>query len=157
MEKINYTQYLLNNYHPLKKRINYIENLLSSTIFEKTSDTIEELNYKREGDLPMGRSPWKGDNTGNIALIYEEKNKERNRVIQNELQEELKGLKFHLRVLEEAVKCLPKDQDQIITWIYFENKARIEISRKLFISENTLHRRKRQSVKALSELISIIL
>lgn len=57
MENINYTQYLLNNYHPLKKRINYIENLLSSTIFEKASETIEELNYKKEGDLPMGRSP----------------------------------------------------------------------------------------------------
>lgn len=157
MENINYTQYLLNNYHPLKRRINYIENLLSSTIFEKASETIEELNYKKEGDLPMGRSPWRGDSTGNIALIYEEKNKERNRVIQEELQENLKGLKFHLRVLEEAVKCLPKEQEQIITWIYFENKTRVEVSNRLFISENTLHRRRRQSIKALGELISIIL
>jgi len=57
LDNIAYVEYLLNNYHEIKKQINHLKMLINSPIYETSSETIEELNFKDTGVFHPGRSP----------------------------------------------------------------------------------------------------
>lgn len=55
-----------------------------------------------------------------------------------------------------AIASLREEDRLIIENIYIKRISRRETCRRLFISENTLHRRKKKAVAAMADMISII-
>lgn len=61
-----------------------------------------------------------------------------------------------MKILETAIESLQQDQRMIIEEIYIKGGVRRDICRKLFISENTLHRRRKKAIAKIADILSII-
>lgn len=61
-----------------------------------------------------------------------------------------------MKILETAIESLQQDQRIIIEEIYIKGGVRRDICRKLFISENTLHRRRKKAIAKIADILSII-
>lgn len=67
------------------------------------------------------------------------------------------ALQFQVEVIDKTVAALQDEYREIIEGIYIKKISRRELCRRFFISENTLHRRRKKALAAMAELLYIIL
>lgn len=157
MNTLDYVENLLKNYHDLKRQIEHFQDLTMLSKNESICETIQSLNFKDLSLQERGRSPWKGDPTGNIALVYEQINERINTIGQEQLKARIAALQFQVEVIDKTVAALQDEYREIIEGIYIKKISRRELCRRFFISENTLHRRRKKALAAMAELLYIIL
>lgn len=89
-------------------------------------------------------------------MIYDEVNRRRNTLDQEQLRKTLSVNEFEIQILESAISNLPSSYSEIIEAIYMKEVSRRELSRRLYISENTLHRRRKKAIMTIANMVSII-
>lgn len=151
-----YIEYLLSNYQDAKNLIDYLKGIVNLQLYQDSSQVIEELNFKDTGVFNNGETTGTGDKTGEIALTYEDVYKRRNAKGREEVKRTLADLQFEIQVLERAIANLPQNYRSIIEGIYTKKVSRVELCRRLYISENTLNRKRKKAIAAIANMVSII-
>lgn len=153
MESKEYVEYLLKNYHQIKREIEVSKALLKITIYESEDEIIEEMNFEAFKGEKVKHSNI-ADKTANIAMIYKDKKEkqESNRV--KELKKEIRKKEVELLKLETSVGVLETPMQRVIKGLYFEGKSRAHLCRELYISEGTLGRWRKKGVGKIVDLIS---
>ena len=153
MESKEYVEYLLKNYHQIKREIEVSKALLKITIYESEDEVIEEMNFEAFKGEKVKHSNI-ADKTANIAMRYKDKKEkqEANRV--KELKKEIRKKKVELLKIETSVGVLETPMQRVIKGLYFEGKSRAQLCRELYISEGTLGRWRKKGVGKIVGLIS---
>lgn len=153
LESKEYVEYLLKNYHQIKREIEVLKVLLEITIYESDEEIIEEMNFETfKGEKVKHRNI--ADKTANIAMGYKEKREkqESNRI--KELKKEIRKKEVELLKLETTVEILETPMQRVIKGLYFEGKSRVQLCRELYVSEVTLGRWRKKGIGKIAGLIS---
>lgn len=153
MESKEYVEYLLKNYHQIKREIEVSKALLKIAIYESEDEIIEVMNFEAFKGEKVKHSSI-ADKTANIAMRYKDKKEkqESNRV--KELKKEIRKKEVELLKLETSVGVLETPMQRVIKGLYFEGKSRAQLCRELYISEGTLGRWRKKGVGKIVALIS---
>lgn len=145
LEGRNYTEYILKNYHQIKRELEGKKALLKVTICECEEEFIEGRTFQTFGEEKVKNSTI-ADKTANIAISYRD-------LMAREVEEQVRGLTMDIRKrelellrVEKAVEVLEEKHQRVIKGLYFQGKSRRQLCRELYISEGTLSRWRRKSV-----------
>ncbi len=148
METRNYVEYLLKNYHQLKREVEMLTPLLKTPMYETFDDTIEGMLFKTTHGEKV-QSSKVSDKTAHLALTYREENERITLKMQQDLEKVIKGNELELLKLEKAMATLSSHHRRVIEGIYVKRQSRRLLCSQLFISENTLNRYRKKGVEQL--------
>ncbi|MBE6068062.1 MAG: hypothetical protein E7211_10300 [Clostridium lundense] len=149
METKEYAEYLLKNYHQIKKEIEQLVLILESPIYDSEEETIEALTFSTPQGERVSTSTI-SDKTSNIALIYKEVNENQKTAGRKDVEKMIKVNQFELIKLENSIASLDKNLQEVINGIYIEKKKRTDICKILFVSENTLNRYRKKGIEEIA-------
>lgn len=150
MEHRNYAEYILKNYHQIKREVKVKKALLEITLSETQEDIIEAMNFQRFQGEKVNHSQV-SDKTASIALDYKGVREKAVR----ELQRDIRERKLELLKVDTAVGALEEKEQRVITGIYVDRKSRVQLCRELYISEGTLNRWRKKGVDSINQYISL--
>lgn len=140
-------EYLLKNYHQIKREIEMITPLINKSCYIEDQDIMEAMTFKRAFGERVQESG-ESDKTSSIALIYKDiVEKERQKALR--LEEAVKENTRELLRLENTLEALEEKQKRVLKGIYIDGKKRRALARELFISENTLNRLRKKGIEEL--------
>lgn len=148
METKSYVEYLLKNYHQIKREIDMLTPLVKAPREESLEETIEGMVFKTFQEEKV-QSSKVSDKTANLALNYRHENERINLKMQQDLEKILRGNELELLKLERAIATLNSVQRKVIEGIYLKRQPRRLLCSQLFISENTLNRYRKKGVEQL--------
>lgn len=151
METREYVEYLLKNYHQIKKEIEQLILLLESPMYDSEEETIEGLTFTAPQGERVSTSAI-SDKTSKIALVYKEVNAKQKTAGRKDIEKIIKTNQFELIKLENAIGCLDKTLQEVIQKIYIDKIRRTDICKTLFISTNTLNRYRKKGINEIVEI-----
>lgn len=149
MKTKEYVEYLLKNYHQVKREIEQLTLLLESPMYDSEEETIEELTFSTPQGERVSTSEI-SDKTSRIALIYKEVNEKQKTAGRRDVEKMIKVNQFELIKLENSIASLDKNLQEVINGIYIEKKKRADICKILFVSENTLNRYRKKGIDEIT-------
>lgn len=153
LESKEYVEYLLKNYHQIKRDIEVLKVLLEIRIYESDDEIIEEMNFETfKGEKMKHRNI--ADKTANIAMGYKDKREKQESDRIKELKKEIIKKEMGLLKLETSVGILETPIQRVIRGLYFEDKSMVQLSRELYVSEGTLWRWRKKGVGKIAALIN---
>lgn len=150
MEDMNYAEYILKNYHQIKRELQIKKALLDITLSESQDDIIEGMNFERFHGEKVSHSKV-ADKTAAIALEYRGAREEEVR----ELERNIRNRKLELLKVDTAVGVLEEKEQRVIRGIYVERKPRLQLCRELYISEGTLNRWRKKGIASINQYICL--
>lgn len=152
LEGREYVEYLLKNYHQIKREVEVAKALLEIRICESEEEIIEEMNFHTfKGEKVKHRNI--ADKTANIAIGYKEEQRVRELHRIRDLKRDIRRKEVDLLKVKAAVEVLEDRHQRVIKGIYFQGKTRVQLCRELYISEGTLNRWKRKAVETMEGVI----
>jgi len=154
METQEYVEYLLKNYHELRKDVEQLKFELNYLQELEPEEVIDALNYTS----PQGEKVDPGrvsDKTCNIALVYREVTERINRTSKRELEKMITATEYELMKLEYCIDRLEGKISEVIKDIYLQRMSWAEVCKKHYISEKTLNKYRRQAVSKLVEMFEL--
>ncbi|WP_446898823.1 DUF1492 domain-containing protein [Clostridium sp. LBM24168] len=151
METREYVEYLLKNYHQIKKEIEQLILLLESPMYDSEEETIEGLTFTAPQGERVNTSAI-SDKTSKIALVYKEVNAKQRTAGRKDIEKIIKTNQFELMKLENSIECLDKTLQEVIKKIYIDKNKRADICKTLFISANTLNRYRKKGIDEIVEI-----
>lgn len=149
VETKEYVEYLLKNYHQIKREIEQLVLILESPIYDSEEETIEALTFSTPQGERVNTSTI-SDKTSKIALIYREVNEKQKTAGRKDVEKMIKVNQFELIKLENSIASLDKNLQEVISEIYIQKARRVDICRELYISENTLNRYRKKGIEEIS-------
>lgn len=154
METREYVEYLLKNYHKLRKDIEQLKFELNCLQELRPEEVIDAMNFTSpQGDKVDPGSV--SDKTCNIALVYREVTERLNRTSKRELERMITANEYELIKLEYCIDRLGGKLSEVIKDIYLQRMSWVDICRKHYISEKTLNKYRRQAVSKLVEMFEL--
>lgn len=148
MDTKSYVEYLLKNYHQIKREIEMLKPLLNQDIYESMEETIEGMVFKTSQEEKV-QSTKVSDKTASIALTYRQENERENLKEKRDLEKVIKGNERELLQLEQVIETLSSQYNKVIKGIYIKRQSRKQLCSQLFISENTLNRYRKKGVEEM--------
>jgi DNA-directed RNA polymerase specialized sigma subunit len=149
VETKEYVEYLLKNYHQIKREIDQLVLILESPIYDSEEETIEALTFSTPQGERVSTSTI-SDKTSKIALIYREVNEKQKTAGRKDVEKIIKVNQFELIKLENSIAALDESLREVINGIYIQKMKRSDICRSLYISENTLNRYRKKGIDEIA-------
>lgn len=155
METREYVEYLLKNYHELRKDIEQLKFELNCLQELRPEEVIDAMNFtSSQGDKVDPGSV--SDKTCNIALVYREVTERLNRTSKRELERMITANEYELMKLEYCIDRLGGKISEVMKDIYLQRMSWSDVCKKHYISEKTLNKYRRQAVSKLVEMFELI-
>lgn len=155
MENKKYVEYLLKNYHSLKRDLNVLKIQLEQYEREDLDETILGMALKtkdfKEGKTGNSRS----DSTGNIAITYESVNKKEFLETKNRIKRIILAGDTEILKLETALNSIDKLACKVLMDIYIHKLTWEVVCKREYISNNTLSRYKKIGLDNLAAAFAI--
>lgn len=154
MDTKEYVEYLLENYNEILKDIEQLKFELETFEELVPEEMIDVMNFstgneERVADYRIS------DKTCKIALIYTEVAKRMNSEAKEEIRKMIKATEFEIKRLNYCIDRLQPKLKDVIKSVYIDKIGWSDISRNLFISENTISKYKRKAVAEITEMYEI--
>lgn len=148
MREKSYVDYLLKNYHDIKREISGMERELQNFVPETEEETIEAMAFGEKNGEPSGGTDMV-DKTGHIALLYKKVNTRVNGTAVLQIKKMIAPAKKEIERLERAIEGLEPMQKNIITDIYINKMTWEKICNSRYISQTSVWRLKNRALKEL--------
>ena len=151
MQTREYVEYLLKNYHGIKRDIEQMKLDLEYFSVESERETIEGMAMaapKNDGTAPSNTTP--GDMTGRIAILYREANRRINTTTKEELEAILRTSEMELKKLNLALDTLEERIRYVVRDLYINRLSWSQVCNKYYISPNTLNRYRKSGIEEIA-------
>jgi len=154
METREYVEYLLKNYHVIRKDIEQLKFELRCLDKLQPEEVIDAMNFTPTvGDkVDAGRV---ADKTCSIALVYREVTERMNNLSRQELERCIAANEYELMRLEYCINRLEGKVKAVVNGIYIEQKSWNEICANLYITEKTLSKYRKKGIDELAGMFAL--
>jgi len=154
METREYVEYLLKNYHVIRKDIEQLKFELSCLDKLQPEEVIDAMNFTPPvGDkVDAGRV---ADKTCSIALVYREVTDRMNNLSRQELERCIAANEYELMRLEYCVDRLEERVKAVIKAVFMAKKSWGEICSSLYISQKTLNKYRKKGVNEIAGMYAL--
>jgi len=146
-----YVEDLLKNYHQIKHEIALLKFDMQNFKGVNYDEMIELLNFAKpeiEGRHGSGIS----DKTGRIALVYRDIADTTKRKAVEEICNEIIDKQAEIDRLDYCISCLDEKLANIINAIYIKKMTWAQIMNKLYISQRSIGRYRKNAIDSLAAL-----
>lgn len=145
-DPVAYVEYMLKNYHSLKRDLEQMKLELSYCQLEKEEDTISAMVFGE--DTGCGKRTVVGgtDNTAAVALLYQNVNQRINEESRHNLKRYIAAGELELKKLDMAIESLPEEQKKVITDLYISRLKWEQVAMRRYISANTINRYRKKAM-----------
>jgi len=151
MDTREYVEYLLENYHSIRREIAHLRFELQYFKDITPDETLEMLTFSKSVGETVQNS-MVSDKTAKIALVYREINKRQNWRAKSEIAVAIRQCEHALDKLDNCIACLPEKFARVVKGIYIDEKTWPQICSEQFIAQRTVSNYRK---KAIEEIASI--
>lgn len=154
MDTKEYVEYLLENYNVILKDIEQLKFELETFEDLVSEEIIDAMNFS-SGNAERVETYKISDKTCNIALIYNEVAKRMNAEAKEEIRKMIKASEYEIRKLNYCIDRLEPKIKDVVNGVYINKLLWGELSKNLFISENTISKYKKKAVAEITQMYEI--